>query len=79
MASDETKKIALVTGGNRGLGRDIALSLARMGMDVILTFNFNREEGEAVADEIRGLGGRAAALRFDLADIPAIDDFIARV
>ena len=79
MASDETKKIALVTGGNRGLGRDIALSLARMGMDVILTFNFNREEGEAVADEIRGLGGRAAALRFDLADIPAIDDFIDRV
>jgi NAD(P)-dependent dehydrogenase (short-subunit alcohol dehydrogenase family) len=48
-------------------------------MDVVLTFNSNRDEGEAVADEIRGLGGRAEALRFDLADIPAIDGFIDRV
>jgi NAD(P)-dependent dehydrogenase (short-subunit alcohol dehydrogenase family) len=74
-----TRKIALVTGGNRGLGKDMALSLARMNMDVVLTFNSNPSEGEAVADEIRGMGGRATALRFDLSDIPAIDDFIARV
>ncbi len=79
MASDETRKIALVTGGNRGLGKDMALSLAKAGMDVVLTFNSNQAEGEAVADEVRGLGVRAAALRFDLTDIAAIDGFIDRL
>ncbi len=79
MASNETRKIALVTGGNRGLGKDMALSLARRGIDVVLTFNSNPAEGEAVTEEIRQLGGRAVALRFDLADIAAIDGFIERV
>jgi NAD(P)-dependent dehydrogenase (short-subunit alcohol dehydrogenase family) len=76
MPSEETKKIALVTGGNRGLGKDMALSLARRGVDVVLTFNANQAEGEAVAEEIRQQGGRAAALRFDLTDIAAIDVFV---
>jgi NAD(P)-dependent dehydrogenase (short-subunit alcohol dehydrogenase family) len=79
MAPEKAKKIALVTGGNRGLGKDIALSLAGAGMDVVLTFNSNQAEGEAVAGEIRRAGGRAAAMRFDLADTPAIDGFIDRV
>lgn len=79
MTISQTKKIALVTGGNRGLGKDMALSLARMGMDVVLTFNSNPTEGEAVVQEIRQLGGRAAALRFDLSDIPAIDGFLDEV
>ncbi len=76
MTSDRLKKIALVTGGNRGLGKDMALSLARAGMDVVLTFNSNRAEGEAVVEEIQALGGRAVALAFDLTDISAIDGFI---
>jgi NAD(P)-dependent dehydrogenase (short-subunit alcohol dehydrogenase family) len=75
----ETRKIALVTGGNRGLGKDMALSLARVGMDVVLTFKTNQAEGEAVAKEIRELGGRAAALPFDLENVPAIDGFIDRL
>jgi NAD(P)-dependent dehydrogenase (short-subunit alcohol dehydrogenase family) len=79
MPSPDANKIALVTGGNRGLGKDMALSLARMGMDVVLTFNTDQAEGEAVAEQIRGLGGRAAALRFDLTDIPAIDGFVDQV
>jgi NAD(P)-dependent dehydrogenase (short-subunit alcohol dehydrogenase family) len=79
MVLSETRKIALVTGGNRGLGKDIALSLAQMGMDVVLTYNSNAHEGEAVAKEIRGLGGRAAALRLDLTDIPALEGFMDRV
>lgn len=74
-----TNKIALITGGNRGLGKDMALSLARAGMDVVLTFNTNRAEAEAVVDEIRALGGRAAAVAFDLADTPAIDGVLDRV
>ncbi|MBU1378328.1 MAG: SDR family oxidoreductase [Alphaproteobacteria bacterium] len=79
MTSSQSRKIALVTGGNRGLGKDMALSLARMGMDVVLTFKSNAAEGEAVADEIRALGGRAAALRLDLSDIGALDGFVDRV
>ena len=79
MANAGTRKIALVTGGNRGLGKDMALSLARMGIDVVLTFNSNPAEGEAVAEEVRALGARAAALPFDLSDIPAVDGFIDQV
>ena len=79
MANAGTRKIALVTGGNRGLGKDMALSLARMGIDVVLTFNSNPAEGEAVAEEVRALGARAAALPLDLSDIPAVDGFIDQV
>jgi len=79
MAPDLPKKIALVTGGNRGLGKDMALSLAQAGMDVLLTFNTNAAEAETVVDEIRGLGARAAVLRLDLSDVASIDGFIDRV
>jgi NAD(P)-dependent dehydrogenase (short-subunit alcohol dehydrogenase family) len=79
MTSDTRNKIALITGGNRGLGKDMALSLAKLGMDIVLTFNSNPAEGEAVAQEIRLSGGRAAALRFDLSDTAAIDGFIDRL
>jgi NAD(P)-dependent dehydrogenase (short-subunit alcohol dehydrogenase family) len=77
MAFDQPKKMALTTGCNRGLGKDMALSLARLGMDVVLAFNSNQAPGEAVADEIRRLGGRAAALRLDFSDIASIGAFLA--
>lgn len=79
MTVTQSRKLALVTGGNRGLGKDMALSLAATGMDVVLTYRTNREEGEAVAEEVRRAGGRAATLRFDLSNMPVIDDFIARL
>ena len=79
MDSEQTKKIALITGGNRGLGKDMALSLAARGMDIVLTYNSNKAEGEAVADDIRRRGGRATALPFDLSDFPALDDFVDRL
>ena len=75
----DARKIALVTGGNRGLGRDIALSLAQSGVDVVLTFNSNPAEGEAAAADIRRLGARAAALRLDLNDIATLEAFVARL
>jgi NAD(P)-dependent dehydrogenase (short-subunit alcohol dehydrogenase family) len=79
MASDKTRKIALVTGGNRGLGEDMVLSLAKAGQDVVLTYNSNAAEAEAVAAAARGLGVHAAALRFDLLDVAALDGFIERL
>lgn len=59
------KKIALVTGGSRGLGRNAALKLAARGVDVILTYRSRRTEAEAVVAEIAALGGQAVALPFD--------------
>jgi len=45
-------KIALVTGGSRGLGKDMALQLANKGLDIILTYNSNKTEAEKVVAEI---------------------------
>lgn len=72
-------KIALVTGGSRGLGKDMALSLAKKGIDVIITFNSNRVEAEKVADRIRELGQKAHTLQFDVSEIKALDSFLIRV
>src|SRR5262245_35102738 len=70
-----THKIALVTGGSRGLGRNIALQLARKGNDVILTYRQKKEEGEAVVAEIEKLGLKAAPLQLDVADLKQFDGF----
>jgi NAD(P)-dependent dehydrogenase (short-subunit alcohol dehydrogenase family) len=58
-------KIALVTGGSRGLGKNTVLALAKQGVDVILTFNKQQAEAEAVVAEAQALGVQAAALQLD--------------
>src|SRR5580765_6275102 len=72
-------KIALITGGNRGLGRSMALHLARQGTGVALTYRSNRAEADAVVAEIAKLGGRAASLQLDTAIVAGFDDFVARL
>ncbi len=72
-------KIALVTGGSRGLGKDMALSFARKGVDVILTYNTKKEEAEKVVAEISGMGQKAAAFQFDVANLGSYDVFIQLV
>lgn len=52
-------KIALVTGGSRGLGRNMALSLAKNGVDVFITYNSNKEEADTVVNDIENLGQKA--------------------
>lgn len=63
-----TRKIALVTGGSRGLGRSTALKLAAHGVDVVLTYRTRRDEADAVVAGIQAQGGRAVALALDVAD-----------
>ncbi len=73
------EKIALVTGASRGLGKDMALSLAKKGIDVILTYHTQKEEAEKVAIEIKQLGRKAAILPFDASNIKALDAFVEMV
>ena len=67
---------ALVTGGGTGIGRTVALALARAGADVAVTFRTH--DGEVVADEIRELGRRSAAFALDATDEDAVRDVVAR-
>lgn len=72
-------KIALITGGNRGLGKNTALNLAGYGCDIILTYNTNGAEAEGVISEIESMGQKAASLRLDVRDKNAFPDFTQSV
>lgn len=72
-------KIALLTGGSRGLGKNMALSLAAKGIDVILTYNSKKEEALAVVTQIEKDGQKAVALQLDTADIKSFDAFFGEV
>jgi NAD(P)-dependent dehydrogenase (short-subunit alcohol dehydrogenase family) len=77
-----TRKIALITGGSRGLGRNAALKLAARGTDVILTYRSQRTDADAVVAEIERLGARAAALPLEVGDsasFPAFADEVRQV
>jgi enoyl-[acyl-carrier protein] reductase III len=65
-------KVALVTGGSRGIGRACSLKLASLGADVVVNYSRNEEAAEATAAEARALGVRALPARADLGDRPAI-------
>lgn len=70
-------KIALVTGGGRGIGRGIALEFAREGADVAIVFRRDEAAAEATADEVRALGRRALLARADVSDPDAVAAAVA--
>lgn len=72
-------KIALVTGGSRGLGKNAALKIAEKGIDVIVTYQSKKEEAEKTVEEIKLLGVNAAALQLDVSDSNTFDSFITEV
>lgn len=65
-------KVALVTGGGRGIGAAVALRLAQEGADVALTFQHNQQRADDVVARIKELGRRAVAMRADSADPAAV-------
>jgi NAD(P)-dependent dehydrogenase (short-subunit alcohol dehydrogenase family) len=69
--------IAVITGGNRGLGKSAAMKLAERGVDVVLTYRTNRAEAEAVVAQIHERGRRAVALALDVGVAASFDAFAA--
>lgn len=71
--------ISLITGASRGLGRNTALSIARHGGDVIVTYRSGKEAAEAVVAEIQELGRKAVALQLDTAEVASFSAFVEAV
>jgi len=72
-------KIALVTGGSRGLGRNMAISLAKKGIDVVFTYNSNKQKADEVVAEIQSLGQKAMAFQLDTSNVKAFDEFFKQI
>jgi NAD(P)-dependent dehydrogenase (short-subunit alcohol dehydrogenase family) len=72
-------KVALVTGGSRGLGKDMALQLAKKGFDVVITYQTKSEFAQEVVSEIKTLGKKAVALQLDVAIASSFDQFVSNL
>jgi NAD(P)-dependent dehydrogenase (short-subunit alcohol dehydrogenase family) len=77
--ANSNTRIAVVTGGSRGLGRSTVLNLARRGVDSIFTYHSNRAEAEKVIGLAAGAGRKAVALQLDTGDVRALGPFVQRV
>ena len=73
------RKIALITGGSRGLGKDMALRLAENGIDVIVTYRSGKAEAEAVVKEIVGFGANGATLELSAGEIKTFPTFVSNL
>lgn len=74
-----TRKIALITGASRGLGRNTALHLAAQGVDIIGTYRSNAAEAQSLVSEVEKLGGRALMLQLDVSRSSSFEAFAADV
>ncbi|MBC6109821.1 SDR family NAD(P)-dependent oxidoreductase [Pedobacter fastidiosus] len=72
-------KIALVTGGSRGLGKNAALKIASKGINVIVTYQSKKDEADKTVEEIKKLGVKAVSLQLDVADTKTFDAFFTEV
>ncbi len=72
-------KIALVTGGSRGLGKNSALKIAQKGLDVIITYKSNKEEADKVVAEIEALGRKSIAYQLDTKNVNNFDALVKTV
>ena len=77
--SDPTAKIAIVTGGSRGLGRNTVLHLAKRGVRSIFTYHSNRAEADKVVAAVSEAGGTAVALPLDTGKVSSFDGFVQEV
>jgi 3-oxoacyl-[acyl-carrier protein] reductase len=71
--SNPTRRVAIVTGGSRGIGRQVVARLAADGFAVVVSYAGNEGEAKAAVAEITEAGGQAIAVRADVADVPAVE------
>jgi len=76
---NSNQRIAVITGGSRGLGRSSAIKLAEAGTDVVITYRSNGAEADNVVAEIRKAGRRGVALQLDVSQVTALDSFVAQL
>lgn len=74
-----TDRIAIITGGSRGLGRNTAINLARRGVDILFTWRANRQAAESLVGEVEAMGRKTAGFRLDTGDIRTFDTFVAEL
>jgi NAD(P)-dependent dehydrogenase (short-subunit alcohol dehydrogenase family) len=72
-------RIAIITGGSRGLGRNTVINLAKRGVHSIFTYNSNSAEADKVISAVRETGAKAIALQLDAGNISMFDAFVQRV
>ncbi len=77
--SDNQAKLALITGGSRGIGRAIALELAKSGCDIIINYAGNTEAAQKTIDDIKALGVKAEAFKFDVSNNAEVEENIAKI
>ncbi|MEO1351131.1 MAG: SDR family NAD(P)-dependent oxidoreductase, partial [Cyanobacteria bacterium J06635_15] len=77
--TQNTQKIALVTGSSRGLGKNTALTLTQKGVDVIVTYHSSEAKANEVVSEIKAMGRKAVALQLDSSDTQTFDRFVVQV
>lgn len=73
------KKVALITGGSRGIGKACALELAKAGYDVVINYVGNEEAANATVSELKSLGSNSSALKFDVTDKEAVEAGVKEV
>lgn len=72
-------KIALITGGSRGLGRNMAIAVAKRGLNVIITYNSNKAAADEVIAQIQSMGRKATAFPLDISNIRNFDPFVSEL
>jgi NAD(P)-dependent dehydrogenase (short-subunit alcohol dehydrogenase family) len=79
MSMPASSRIAIVTGGSRGIGRDAVLRLAARGIASIITYHSRADDAEKVVAAVKEAGAAAVALQLDVSDTASFDGFVARV
>lgn len=77
LTTAQSRPLALITGGSRGLGRHATLALAARGVDTVITYRQQRAEADAVVAQVQALGAQAAALQLDVGDSAQFPAFAA--